>query len=337
MTKLYRESDVQAQGLGNLKLVVVGYGSQGRGQALNLRDSGADVSVATRPGGPSWNQAEEEGWEPVDLESAAEDADLVCFLTPDMVQPEVYEKYFSGKLKAGASVLFSHGFNVHYGFTQFPENINVVMVAPKGPGFLVRREFEKGSGVPCLVAVHQDADGTAFGNALAYADAIGGTRAGVIETSFAEETETDLFGEQAVLCGGVTELVIAGWETLVDAGYGKEIAYFECMHELKLIVDLLYEGGLAKMHQYVSDTAKYGDLTRGPRIVTDETRARLKEILSEIQSGTFAKEWREEYENGMSEYKRLLADDLDHDIESTGKELRQHFSWLNINKQEATS
>lgn len=336
MTKLYRESDVQPHGLANLRIVVVGYGSQGRGQALNLRDSGVDVRVSMRPDGPTWQQAEDEGWEPVELESAATDADVICFLTPDMVQPDVYEKYFAGKLKSGATVLFSHGFNVHYGFVQFSADTNVVMVAPKGPGFLVRREFENGSGVPCLVAVHHDADGTAFGNALAYADAIGGTRAGVIETTFAEETETDLFGEQAVLCGGVTELVVAGWETLVNAGYGKEIAYFECMHELKLIVDLLYEGGLAKMHQYVSDTAKYGDLTRGPRVITDETKSRLKEILADIQSGKFAQEWRSEYENGMPEYQRLLDADLNHEIESTGRELRKHFSWLNPQGQETT-
>lgn len=335
MTKLLRETDVQPQGLGKLKVVVVGYGSQGRGQALNLRDSGVNVAIATRPGGPSWKQAEEEGWEPVALENAADGTDIVCFLTPDMVQPEVYEKHFEGKLKAGATALYAHGLNVHYGFTKFPENINVVMVAPKGPGFQVRREFENGSGVPCLIAVHQDADGTAHGNALAYADAIGGTRAGVLETTFAEETETDLFGEQAVLCGGATELVLAGWETLVEAGYNKDVAYFECMHELKLIVDLLHEGGLAKMHHFVSDTAKYGDLTRGPRVITSETKARMKEILTEIQNGTFAKEWRAEYESGSSNYKSLLEKDLSHEIESTGKELRKNFSWLNPQNQES--
>ena len=335
MTRLYRQSDVQPHGLINQKVMVVGYGSQGRGQALNLRDSGVDVKVATRKDGPSWKQAVEEGWEPVELEQA-HDADIICLLTPDMVQPEIYENFLAGKLKPGSTVLFSHGFNVHYGFTRFSEETNVIMVAPKGPGFLVRREFENGSGVPCLLAVHQDADGTAFGNALAYADAIGGTRAGVIETSFKEETETDLFGEQAVLCGGVTELVVAGWETLVEAGYSKQVAYFECLHELKLIVDLLYEGGLAKMHQYVSDTAKYGDLTRGPKAVNGETRTRLKEILEEIQSGKFAKEWRNEYENGMSEYKRLLDADLDHEIESTGRELRKHFSWLNREEQKTS-
>ena len=334
MSKLYRQSDVQPHGLMNKRVVVVGYGSQGRGQALNLRDSGVDVHVAVRKDGPSWKQAVSEGWTPKELDQA-HDADIICLLTPDMVQPEIYDEYLAGKLSPGTTVLFSHGFNVHYGFTQFPNDINVVMVAPKGPGFLVRREFEGGSGVPCLLAVHQDADGTAFGDALAYADAIGGTRAGVIETSFREETETDLFGEQAVLCGGVTELVVAGWETLVEAGYSKEIAYFECLHELKLIVDLLYEGGLAKMHQYVSDTARYGDLTRGPKVITDETRVRLKHILTQIQNGEFAKEWRSEYENGMPEYRRLLDKDLNHNIETTGSELRKHFSWLNREEQPA--
>ena len=334
MNRLFRENDVPPHGLGKQRVVVVGYGSQGRGQALNLRDSGANVTVALRPGGKSWQQAEEEGWEPTPLDQAAADAEVVCFLTPDMVQPEVYKDYFEGKLKPGATLLFSHGFNVHFKFIDFAGELNVVMVAPKGPGFLVRREFENGSGVPCLLAVHHDADGTAFDTALAYADAIGGTRAAVIETTFAEETETDLFGEQAVLCGGATELVTAGWETLVNAGYSPEIAYFECMHELKLIVDLLYEGGLAKMHQFVSDTAKYGDLTRGPRVVTEETRERMKQILGEIQDGSFAREWRAEYENGEQEYRRLLAEDMSHPIESTGKELRQHFSWLADKRQE---
>lgn len=337
MTKLYRESDAPLNGLGDRRVVVVGYGSQGRGQALNLRDRGVNVRVALRTGGDSWRLAETEGWEPIELETAADGADVVCFLTPDMVQPEVYQQHFAGRLAAGTTVLFSHGFNVHYGFVQFAEDLNVVMVAPKGPGFLVRREFEKGSGVPCLAAVHQDADGTAFETALAYADAIGGTRAGVIETSFREETETDLFGEQAVLCGGATELVVAGWETLVNAGYSQEIAYFECMHELKLIVDLLYEGGLAKMHQFVSDTAKYGDLTRGKRVVTEETRQRMREILTEIQNGTFAKEWRAEYENGEQNYRALLEQDLNHPIEAVGKQLRQHFSWLSPESQEVTT
>ena len=317
--------------------MVVGYGSQGRGQALNLRDAGVDVQIALRRGGPTWRQAEQEGWQPVPLEEAAGQADVVCFLTPDMVQPEVWQQHFSGKLGMGSTVLFSHGFNVHYRFIEFPDDLNVVMVAPKGPGFLVRREFENGSGVPCLMAIQNDATGESRDIALAYADAIGGTRAGVIETSFAEETETDLFGEQAVLCGGVTELVVAGWETLVQAGYSREIAYFECMHELKLIVDLLYEGGLSRMHEFVSDTAKYGDLTRGKRIINDETRARMKEVLAEIKDGRFAREWRDEYENGSAEYRALLEKDCGHAIESTGREIRQHFSWLNRQDQEVNA
>lgn len=328
MTKVLRECNLPSGGLDGLSVVVVGYGSQGRGQALNLRDSGVQVRVALRPGGASWRQAVAEGWQPVELESAADGADMVCLLTPDMVQPEVYQDYFAGKLAPGATVLFSHGFNMHYGFIQIADDLNVVMVAPKGPGFLVRREYEEGSGVPCLVAVAQDPSGNALAIASAYASAIGGGRAGVIETTFGEETETDLFGEQAVLCGGVTELVVAGWETLVAAGYSKEIAYFECLHELKLIVDLLYEGGLAKMHQYVSDTAKYGDLTRGPRVVNDETRQRMAAILAEIQNGDFATEWRKEYEAGEANYRELLRQDLAHPIENVGRNLRQHFSWL---------
>lgn len=337
MSAIYREMDVDSSKLASLRIVVVGYGSQGRGQALNLRDSGADVRVALRPGGKTWRQAEEEGWEPIPLEQAAEGADLICFLTPDMVQPEIFRQYFEGRMGAHTTLLFSHGFNVHFGCIAFAKDLNVVMVAPKGPGFLVRREFEGGSGVPCLIAVHQDANGEAFQTALAYADAIGGTRAGVIETTFAEETETDLFGEQAVLCGGVTELVVAGWETLVDAGYSPDIAYFECMHELKLIVDLLYEGGLARMHQYVSDTAKYGDLTRGKRIVTEEARRRMREILTEIQDGTFAREWRAEYESGEEGYREMLRADLEHPIERTGRELRKHFSWIQTQDKEATT
>ncbi|MEM7452958.1 MAG: ketol-acid reductoisomerase [Planctomycetota bacterium] len=337
MTKLFRESDVPLEGLGELSVVVVGYGSQGRGQALNLRDSGCNVSVALREGGASWKQAEQDGWEPITLEEAANGADVVCLLIPDMVQPEVYNRHFAGKLKSGATVLFSHGLNVQYEFIEFSEDLNVIMVAPKGPGALVRREYESGSGVPCLAAVHQDADGKAFVLALSYADAIGGTRAGVIETTFKEETETDLFGEQAVLCGGATELVVAGWETLVDAGYSREVAYFECLHELKLIVDLLYEGGLSRMLQFVSDTAKYGDLTRGKRIINEETRVRMREVLNEIQDGTFAREWRDEYENGGARYRKLLDEDKAHPIEDVGREIRRHFSWLNPEQQEVTT
>lgn len=336
MTKFYRPADVPPEGLGTRRVVVVGYGSQGRGQALNLRDSHVDVAVALRRG-PSWDQAVSEGWQPIELDAAAEQADVVCFLTPDMVQPELYQEYFAGRLKPGATVLFSHGFNVHYDFVQLDAGLDVIMVAPKGPGYLVRRQFEEGSGVPCLVSVHTDHSGHALETALAYSEAIGGMRAGVIETTFAEETETDLFGEQAVLCGGATELVVAGWETLVESGYSPEIAYFECLHELKLIVDLLYEGGITKMHQFVSDTAKYGDLTRGKRVVTEQTRKAMKEVLSEIQNGKFAKEWRDEYESGEKNYRELLQNDLEHPIESTGREIRKHFAWLDPAKQEVSS
>ena len=323
--------------LANRRVVVIGYGSQGRGQALNLRESGVHVDVALRPHGDSWQQAESEGWNPIDIRDAARNADVVCLLTPDMAQPKVYELYLKGKMKPGTTVLFSHGFNVHYGFIDGDENTNVILVAPKGPGYLVRREFQKGSGVPCLVGVSQDYDGSALAIAHAYADAIGGTRAGVIETTFAEETETDLFGEQAVLCGGVTELVVAGWETLVDAGYDPQIAYFECMHELKLIVDLLYEGGLDKMHRFVSDTAKYGDLTRGKRIVNAETRKRMQEVLEEVRDGSFAKEWRDEFEQGGAEYRQMLQDDRQHPIEAVGRELRKQFRWIEAREQEVTT
>lgn len=340
MNKMYFENDVPAnevrsKGLDQKNVVVFGYGSQGRGQALNLRDSGVQVQVALRPGGPSWVQACEDGWSPVDVATAAQDADVLCLLVPDMVQPQLLEQSVFPFVKPGATLMFAHGFNVRYQFVSIPENLNVAMVAPKGPGSLVRREYRSGSGVPCLIAIEQDATGDAFDTALAYAAAIGGTRAGVIETTFTEETETDLFGEQAVLCGGVTELVVAGWETLVEAGYSPEIAYFECMHELKLIVDLLHEGGLSKMLRFVSDTAKYGDLTRGKRIVDTQTRERMKEVLSEIQDGSFAREWRAEYESGESVYRELLQQDLDHPIEKVGKALRSHFSWLNSKEIES--
>ncbi len=328
MTTFYSEPDVNQQALRDRRVVVVGYGSQGRGQALNLRDSGVDVVVAGRPGGASWAQAESEGWTPVPVADAVRGADVVCLLVPDMEQPEVYETQIAPNLKPGSAVLFSHGFNIHYKAITPAENVDVIMVAPKGPGALVRDQFAKGCGVPCLFAVHQDASGNASDVAVAYTHAIGGTRAGVIETTFAEETETDLFGEQAVLCGGVTELVCAGWDTLVDAGYNPHLAYFECLHELKLIVDLIYEGGLARMHQFVSDTAKYGDLSRGRRIVNDDTRQRMKDILAEIQDGRFAKEWRDEHASGSANYKAMLERDLAHPIEEVGRELRQRFAWL---------
>lgn len=332
--KIYVESDVDQGKAGVSRIAVIGYGSQGRAHALNLRDSGFDVTVGLRPGGPSWKQAERDGIKVAAPAEAAAGADIVAILVPDMAAPRVWRD-IEGSIKPGAAILFAHGFNIHYGSIQAPETIDVILVAPKGPGALVRRQYEEGRGVPCLMAVAQDATGRAKARALTYAHGIGGTRGGVLETTFAEETETDLFGEQAVLCGGVTELVTQGFETLVEAGYQPEVAYFECMHELKLIVDLLHEGGLAKMHQFVSDTAKYGDLTRGPRVVDASTRERMREVLKEIQDGTFAREWQAESEAGMPRYKAMMAADMAHPIEKVGRELRARMSWLRSDKQDA--
>jgi len=332
--KIYVESDVDQGKAGVSRIAVIGYGSQGRAHALNLRDSGFDVTVGLRPGGPSWKQAERDGIKVAAPAEAAAGADIVAILVPDMAAPAVWRAIESA-IKPGAAILFAHGFNIHYGSIQAPETIDVILVAPKGPGALVRRQYEEGRGVPCLMAVAQDATGRARARALTYAHGIGGTRGGVLETTFAEETETDLFGEQAVLCGGVTELVTQGFETLVEAGYQPEVAYFECMHELKLIVDLLHEGGLAKMHQFVSDTAKYGDLTRGPRVVDASTRERMREVLKEIQDGTFAREWQAESEAGMPRYKAMMAADMAHPIEKVGRELRARMSWLRSDKQDA--
>jgi ketol-acid reductoisomerase len=265
---------------------------------------------------------------------AAAGADIVAMLVPDMAAPKTW-RAIEAEVKPGAALLFAHGFNIHYGSIRPRADLDVVLVAPKGPGDLVRRQYQEGRGVPCLLAVAQDATGRAKARALGYAHGIGGTRGGVLETTFAEETETDLFGEQAVLCGGVTELVLQGFETLVEAGYQPEVAYFECMHELKLIVDLLHEGGLAKMHQFVSDTAKYGDLSRGPRIVDEHTRERMREVLAEIRDGRFAREWRAEYEAGMPRYAEWLAKDLNHPIEKVGRELRARMSWLRADRQAA--
>ncbi len=332
MTRVYHEADVDPRALDGKRVVVVGYGSQGRGQSLNLRDSGVDVVVAAREGGPSWKQAVDEGWSPMPIAEAARQADVVCMLVPDMAQAGVWKQLVEPNLKKGACVLFSHGLAVQYGLITPREDLDVVMVAPKGPGRLVRDVYEQGAGVPCLVAVHRDATGSAKRLALAYAHGVGGTRAGVIETSFAEETETDLFGEQAVLCGGVTELIAAGFDTLVEAGYAPEIAYFECLHELKLIVDLIYEGGFARMHEFVSDTAQYGDHTRGPRVINDETRQRMREVLAEVRSGQFAKEWIAEHAAGGANYRRLQREDAERPVERVGKALRERFAWLNTKK-----
>ncbi|MCZ6476475.1 MAG: ketol-acid reductoisomerase [Gammaproteobacteria bacterium] len=325
--KLYEEADVRPEVLSGELLAVLGYGSQGRAHALNLRDSGFEVVIGLRPGGATSAKAEHDGFAVLPPLEAVDGAGLVAFLVPDMVQRKLYQQIES-KLKQQATLLFAHGFNIHYNRVEPRDDLDVVLIAPKGPGDLVRRQYEAGRGVPCLIAVAQDRTGNAHARALAYADGIGGTRGGVLDTTFAEETETDLFGEQAVLCGGLSELIVRGFGTLVEAGYQPEVAYFECMHEVKLIVDLLHEGGLRKMHEFVSETAKYGDLTQGPRVVDAHTSERMREVLKDIQDGTFAKNWVSEYEAGLPEYNRLLEEDLNSQIETVGKELRGRMSWL---------
>jgi ketol-acid reductoisomerase len=315
--KLYSRKDVDKKALKGARICVLGYGSQGRAHALNLRDSGHDVVIGVRKG-PSWTKAKKDN---------VADADLIAMLAPDLAQKDLYKSVIGG-IKKGATLLFAHGFNVHFGQIKPRKDLDVVLIAPKGPGDLVRRQYEQGCGVPALLAVHQDASGKAFAKALAYADGIGGTRGGVLQTTFAEETETDLFGEQAVLCGGATELVVRGFETLVEAGYQPEVAYFECMHELKLIVDLLHEGGIWKMHKFISETAKYGDLTRGPRVVTKRTKAEMRKILKEIQQGKFARQWIRENKSGRKKYEAMLKADLDRPIEQVGYALRARMPWL---------
>ena len=327
MEIIYTEKDADRSALSGT-VAIVGYGSQGRSHARNLRDSGFDVVVGARAGGAAERKARNDGFRVVSPAEAAKEASLVALLTPDMSHREVYAKDIAPNLAPGAALLVAHGFSVHYGEIVPRRDIDVVLVAPKGPGDLVRREFEIGRGVPCLFAVQQDVSGNARGRALAYASGVGGTLAGAIETTFPEETETDLFGEQAVLCGGVTELVTSGYDILVEAGYKPEVAYFECLHELKLIVDLLYEGGIAKMHEFISETAKYGDLVSGPRVINDETRERMREILKDIRTGKFAFDWIAENEAGKQNYDALLAADLDQPIEKTGARLRQHMAWL---------
>jgi ketol-acid reductoisomerase len=325
---IYTEADADRAALLGGRIAVVGYGSQGRSHARNLRDSGFDVIVGARPGGGAERRARADGFRVVTPAEAAREASLVALLTPDMTHRKVYAQEVEPNLAPGDTLLVAHGFSVHYGEIVPRRDLDVVLVAPKGPGDLVRREYEIGRGVPCLFAVQQDATGGARAKALAYTSGIGGTLAGAIETTFREETETDLFGEQAVLCGGVSELIVSGYTTLVDAGYKPEVAYFECMHELKLIVDLLYEGGLAKMHQFVSETAKYGDLVSGPRIINAETRERMREVLRDIRTGRFAFDWIAENEGGKQNYDALLAADLDQPIEKVGARLRQHMAWL---------
>ncbi|MDQ7837426.1 MAG: ketol-acid reductoisomerase [Thermodesulfobacteriota bacterium] len=331
--RIYYDKDADLKKFKNKKIAVIGYGSQGHAQAQNLRDSGLNVIVGQRPGSANYDLAVRHGFKPVSASEASKEADVIQILTQDHIQAMLYEKDVLPHLKKGKTLVFSHGFNIHYGQITPSKDIDVVMVAPKGPGHLVRSEYEKGAGVPALVAIHQDVSGKAMETALTYARGIGATRAGVIETTFKEETETDLFGEQVVLCGGVTELVKAGFETLVEAGYQPEIAYFECLHELKLIVDLFYQGGIRYMRYSVSDTAEYGDLTRGKRIVTDETRREMKRILEEIQNGSFARDWILENKANRPVFNALRRREAEHPIEEVGERLRAMMSWLQEKKK----
>jgi ketol-acid reductoisomerase len=328
MAKIYYDQNADLKALQGKKVAIIGYGIQGRGQSLNLRDSGVEVIVSQRKGGKNFDLAVEDGFQPVSVEEAAKQADVIQVLTQDHLQAEIYEKSIAPYLKEAKALLFSHGFNIHFGYIKPPRNVDVYMVAPKGPGALVRSQFVEGGGVPCLVAIHQNATGQALSRALAHAKAIGGTRAGVIETTFKEETETDLFGEQVVLCGGLSALIQAGFETLVAAGYQPEVAYFECLHEVKLITDAVFTSGLSGMHRRVSDTAEYGDYTRGPRIVSPAVRAEMKKILAEVQSGAFAREWMEENRKGRPVYNARREACDHHPVETVGEKLRRMMGWI---------
>ena len=333
MATIYYEKDADRSALEGQRIAILGFGSQGHAHALNLKDSGFDIRVGLREGSKSGAKAEGAGLRVLPTAEAAAQADVVMILLPDTSQAVVYAEDVAPNLKAGDMLMFAHGFNVHFGTITPPADVDVTMIAPKGPGHLVRRTYEQGIGTPALVAVHQDATGKARERALAYAAGIGVARAGVIETSFKEETETDLFGEQVVLCGGTTALVKSGFDTLVAAGYQPEIAYFECLHELKLIVDLMYEGGMSWMRYSISDTAEYGDYTRGPRVVDDRTREEMRRILDEIQSGQFAKEWIAEADAGFPEFKRLRGRARTSQLEDVGRGLRRMMSWLESEKK----
>src|SRR6266849_8870982 len=313
--KIYYDKDANAAALREKKIAVIGYGSQGFAQSNNLRESGWEVTVGLRPESPSVAKAGQSGLRVLPVAQAAAEADIVMMLVPDELAPDVYARDVAESMTPGKYLAFSHGFSIHYGFIKAPDDVNVFMVAPKGPGHLVRHEYQRGAGVPCLLAIHQDPTGDTKEVGLAYAVAVGGGRAGIIKTSFREETETDLFGEQAVLCGGLTSLIKAGFDTLIEAGYSPEMAYFECLHEMKLIVDLIYEGGISEMRYSISNTAQYGDMTRGPLIVNDETKRRMQSLLAEIQSGAFAREWMRESKNGRTRFNQLEAEAREHSIE----------------------
>ena len=326
--RVFTNDDVSIDAMARERVAVIGYGSQGRAHAQNLKDSGVDVVVGVRAGGRGARMAAEDGLKTAEPAEACGGASFIAILTPDMTHADIYRDVVAPNAPEGAALMFAHGFSIHYGRVAPRADMDVILIAPKGPGDLVRREYARGRGVPCLFAVDQDSTGRARERAMGYARGIGGTVGGAIETTFQEETETDLFGEQAVLCGGATELVKAGYETLVEAGYQPEVAYFECLHELKLIVDLMYEGGIAKMRHFISETAKYGDITSGPRIINAETRARMKEVLTDIQNGQFARDWILENAAGRPRYEALLRQGREHPIERVGAELRARMSWL---------
>ena len=331
--KVYYDRDADIGLIKGKKVAILGYGSQGHAHAQNLRDSGvAEVAIALRPGSPSAKKAEGAGVKVLPNKEAAQWADVLMILAPDEHQAAIYEADIKGNLRPGAALAFAHGLNIHFGLIEVPADIDVIMIAPKGPGHTVRGEYQRGGGVPCLIAVHQDATGNAHDIALSYASGVGGGRSGIIETNFREECETDLFGEQAVLCGGATALVQAGFETLVEAGYAPEMAYFECLHELKLIVDLMYEGGIADMRYSISNTAEYGDIKTGPRIITEETKKEMKRVLADIQSGRFVKDFILDNRAGQPELKASRKQAAAHQIEKTGSQLRAMMPWIGANK-----